>query len=103
MLAHPNAYGVSWPCRHCRHPLQGELIEKTEAYCTSGTPGAWSTVACAHNAEILSVEREGLLNLQIPPNNSAARRASIGRACQGAGFHVTFSLAAALCDAVWPN
>jgi hypothetical protein len=26
-----------------------------------------------------------------------------GRACQDAGFHATFSFAAALCDAVWPE
>jgi hypothetical protein len=79
--------------------LQDELLEKTEAYRTFRHPRATSSFAGAQRGNPVA-ERERLLSLR---KTSTAWRASIGRACQGAGFHATFSHAAALCDAVWPN
>jgi hypothetical protein len=83
--------------------LWDELLEKTEAYGPSDTPAARTSVAGRSNAEIRLRSAKCSLALQVCPKNLDTWHASIGRACQGAGFHATFSLAAALCDAVWPN
>jgi hypothetical protein len=79
---------------------QEELFEKTETYRTFRHPRHQAVRRRAAHAE---TGCEILLSLQIPPKISTAWRASSGRATQGAGFHATFSFAAALCDAVWPN
>jgi hypothetical protein len=84
---------------HLRH----ELLEKTETYRTFRHPGRQDVRCWAAQAEIRSRSVKCCLASRYPRKISAAWRASIGRACQGAGFHATFSLTAALCDAVWPN
>jgi hypothetical protein len=80
-----------------------ELLEKTAAYGASGILGARTSVAGAARHGNPVAGRKMLLGLQLPRKTSTTSHASIGRARQGAGFHATFSLTAALCDAVWPN
>jgi hypothetical protein len=83
--------------------LQDELVEKTEAYRTFRHPRAPGRPSLGRNAEIPLLSAKGCSASRYLRKISTAWHASIGRACQGAGFHATFSLAAALCDAVWPN
>jgi hypothetical protein len=80
-----------------------ELLEKTAAYGSSGTPGATTSVAGLRGTEIRLRGAKCCLAFSQPRKISTTWHASIGRACQGAGFHATFSPTAALCDAVWPN
>jgi hypothetical protein len=83
--------------------LQDELLEKTEAYRTFRHPGCEVVRRLRAQRGNPLLSAKGCSASRYLRKISAARRASIGRACQGAGFHATFSLAAALCDAVWPN
>jgi hypothetical protein len=104
MLAHLFAcIGILDPSSLAGTRPPDELLEKTAAYGASGTPGARTSVARAAQHANPVAERKMLLGLQLPRKTSTTWHASIGRACQGAGFHATFSLTAALCDAVWPN
>ena len=103
MLAHLFAYvGIPALLALAGIRLRDELFEKTETYRTFRHP-VREDVRRRHNAKVRLWSAKCLLGLQLYPKISAAWRASTGRACQGAGFHATFSLAAALCDAVWPN
>jgi hypothetical protein len=57
----------------------------------------------ARRAEIpLRIAKCCLASQAFPKTPDCAARFD-GAACQDAGFHATFSLHAALCDAVWPN
>jgi hypothetical protein len=69
----------------------------------SGIAGGRTVRRWRRNAEIRLRSAKGCLASRYLRKISANRHASIGWVCQGAGFHATFSLAAALCDAVWPN
>jgi hypothetical protein len=83
--------------------LQDELLEKTETYRTFRHSERQQFAAGRRNAENPVAERESCLASRYPRKIQTTWRASVGWVCQGAGFHATFSLAAALCDAVWPN
>jgi len=63
----------------------------------SGIPGRQAVHRRAAHAEIRLRTAKCCLASRYPRKISAAWRASIGRACQVAGFHATFSLTAALC------
>jgi hypothetical protein len=54
------------------------------------------------NPEIRLRSAKCCLAADLPENLDYLARFD-GRACQDAGFHATFSFAAALCDAVWPE
>jgi hypothetical protein len=95
--------GVPAPLVTVGTRLQDELLEKTETYRTFRHRGSADHPSLAAQRGNPVAERERLLSLQIPPKNPDYLGASTGWVCQGAGFHATFSLAAALCDAVWPN
>jgi len=104
MLAHLFAYvGIPALLALAGIRLRDELFEKTETYRTFRHPRAPGRPSLGRNAEIQSRTAKGCLASRYLRKISAAWRASVGRACQGAGFHATFWLAAALCDAVWPN
>ena len=85
--------------------LWDELRGKTETYLIFQHPGAGPEHAFRGaqqaKARLPSAKLPG--PAAMPKTFRTARRASIGRSCQGAGFHATFSFAAALCDAVWRN
>jgi hypothetical protein len=83
--------------------LRDELLEKTETCRTFRHPGREDIRRWGRNAEIPLPGAKCRSAFRYLRKMSTPWHASIGGACQGAGFHATFSLAAALCDAVWPN
>jgi|SRR6266403_4920397 len=103
MLAHLSVYGFSGLLVIVGTCLQDELPEKTEICRTLRHPRAPGRPLLGRNAEIPLLHAKWCLASRYLRKISTARQARIGCARQGAGFHATFSLAAALCDAVWPN
>jgi hypothetical protein len=83
--------------------LRDELLEKTEVYRTFRHPGRQDVRRWAATPKIRVRSAKCCLASRYLRKISTAWHASTARACQDAGFHATFSLTAALCDAVWPN
>src|SRR5258706_14637981 len=104
MLAHLSLYGCSGLLVIVGTCLQDEWLEKTGICRTfQHSPGARLSVAGAPTRKSDCCARKCCLSSRYLRKISTAWQARIGYARQDAGFHATFSLAAALCDAVWPN
>jgi hypothetical protein len=83
--------------------LRDESPENTEIYPTFRASRQEDSPSLGGATRKSVAEREMLLGRGPPRKISITWRAWIERAGQGAGFHATFSFAAALCDAVWPE
>src|SRR6266403_188993 len=101
MLAHLLLIRVFRPCLPCQHPSVTRIARKNSDLADLPASRGHPVPGAQRGNPMLRAKC--CLASKYLRTISTGRQARVGCARQGAGFHATFSLAAALCDVVWPN